>query len=210
MLTAPGMRPFSNDSGSRTSITSTAFCSISALSSSIEIRGTLRIACAASEATAQPGAVDDNQRFCSELSHDSLNLFCSSVSVPPDFSTGTISMRGSSSSVERGVHRLAAAADESQRHAVARLVPRERLVVVRHRRQVGAVETHQLIVLRDAGLIERRFPRHEAADAQARCRRPASSPGRQTRGRRPACAAPGRRAPAAARSPPARGLRRTS
>ena len=45
MLIAPGMRPFSNAPGSRTSSTTTAFCSIKTLSSSMVMRGTARTAC---------------------------------------------------------------------------------------------------------------------------------------------------------------------
>ncbi len=139
------------------------------------MRGTLRIACADSDAAARRQAGRQGARTMTlallrESSQASLNLFCSSVSVPPVFSTGTISTRGSSSSVS-------VASTFSPPRRTKRIGTRspglwraEHLVVVSLDVSVGAVETHELIVLRDAGLVERRVQRHQPPRA-ARCRR---------------------------------------
>ena len=193
------MRPFANDSGSRTSITSTAFCSINTFSSSIEMRGTLRIACAVTAprhgGQGQSNAGDACQRFLQRAEP----RFPEPLLIVGQRAAGLLDRHDFDARIfverQRGVDGFAAAPHESQRHAIAGLVPRERLVVIRHRRQRGAVELDELIVLRDAGLVERRFPRHQALRRAARCRRPAAAPGRRTAGRRRACASPGRRAP---------------
>ena len=50
--------------------------------------------------------------------------------------------------------------------ARAGLLLRQRFFEGRHRRQVDATQVDELIVLGDARLVERRFPRHQSADAQ--------------------------------------------
>ena len=87
--------------------------------------------------------------------------------MPPSFSIGTISNARILLEDQRRVDGFAAAPHEPERHAIARLVARQRLVVDSPSRSAPVPSSvDELIVLGDAGLVERRVPGHETVDAQ--------------------------------------------